>query len=99
MSRLDGATKLCAHRTLITNHIGPRAAQACGTHGLVGIHHDVVFGSFGDGIVVVVDGGLRVMIVAVGNDLTDIATLHGIISVLIHQLISLLHPPLVVLRR
>ena len=95
---LDGAAELGSHGALVADHVGPSAAKACRTHCFVGIHHDVVAGSLSDGVVVVVDGGLRVVVVAVGNDLSDVAGLHCVVAILVHERIGLLHPTFIVQR-
>ena len=70
--------------TLVANHVGPGATKTCGAHCLMGIHHDTMLHSLCDGIVIVVDDGLTVMVLAIRDDLTHITTLHSIIAVFIH---------------
>ena len=40
--------------------------------------------------------GLAVMAFAVGQNLAYVATLHGIVAVLVHQLVGFFHPVLVI---
>ncbi len=93
---LDGAAELGAHRTFVADHVGPGATQAGRTHGLVGIDHDMVLGGLHNGVMVVVDEGLAVVVLAVRDDLAHIAALHGIVPILVHEVIGLLHPTLVI---
>ena len=62
----------------------------------MGVHHDVVLGSLLDAVEIMVVGRLRVVIVATGNDVAHIATLHGVVAVLVHKTICLLEMALVV---
>ena len=93
---LDGAAELRAHRALVADHVRPGAAQARRAHRLVGVDHDMVLRGLHDGVVVVVDERLAVVILAVRDDLAHVTALHGIVAVLVHQVIGLLHPALVI---
>ena len=68
LTRVDAGAELVAHSALVADHVGPRAAQSRRTHCLVGVDHDVVLGGLGDGIVVVVDQGLAIVILAIGDN-------------------------------
>ena len=93
---MNALAELGAHSALVANHIGPRAAEARGSHRLVGVDHNMMLGSLHDGIVIVVVDGLAVMPFGEGDDGTHVAALHGIVAILIHKVVSLLHPALVV---
>ena len=56
----------------------------------------MMLGSFHNGIMVVVVDRLAVVTFTKGNDGSHIAAFHGIIAVLVHQSVSLLHPTLVI---
>ena len=62
----------------------------------MGIDHDMVLCSLYNGIVIMVDGGLAVMIVSVRDDRAHISALDGIVAVFVHEGVGLLHPMLVV---
>ena len=98
MAGLDALAELGAHGTLVADHVGPSAAQARRAHSLVGVDHDMVFGGLHDGIMVVVVDGLAVVAFAKGDDGAHVATLNGIVTVLVHQVICLLHPSFVIHR-
>ena len=94
-----GAAKglvLGAAGALVAHHVGPGAAQAGGAHGLVTVDHDVVLGSLGHGIVVVVDHPLAVVVLAAGNDVAHIAALDGVVAVAVHQGVGRVEMALVV---
>ncbi len=93
---MDALAELGAHSALVANHIGPGATEARGAHRLVGVDHDVVLGGLNDGVMVVVVDGLGVVALGEGDDGADIAALHGVVAVLVHQVVCLLHPALVV---
>ena len=62
----------------------------------MGVDHDAVLGSLGDGVVVVVDERLAVVVLAVGDDFAHIAALDGVIAILVHQVVGFFHPALIV---
>ena len=87
---------LRASGALVAYQVGIGAAKARGTGCLVGVDHDVVLGGLLHGIEIVVVHGLRVVMVAAGNDVSHVTGLHGVVAVIIHQLVGLLHPSLIV---
>ena len=96
MTRLDGAAELGAHGAFVADHVRPGAAQAGRADGFMGVDHDVVLGRLDDGIVVMVDDRLAVVILAVRDDLADVAALDGVVAILVHEVVGLLHPALVI---
>ncbi len=87
---------LRATRALVANPVWPRARYSGGSCGLVGIDHDVVLRRLGDTAQVVVVHLLREMVVATRYDVAHIATLHGIIAILVHEIVGILHVTLIV---
>ena len=81
---------------LVAHEVWPCATQTSGASSFMGVHHDVVLSSLLYAVEVVVIGGLRVMIVATGDDVAHIATLHSIVAILIHQAICLFKMALIV---
>ena len=55
--------------TLVTDEVGPRAAQSSGTYGLMGVDHDVIVGCPLDGMLVMVDFELTVVVFTTRNDI------------------------------
>ena len=96
MAGVDEAAIFAAHCALVADHVGPGAAKAGRTHCLVGVHHDMVLGGLDDGVVIVIDERLAVVMLAVRDDISHITALYGIVSVLVHQGVGLLHPALVI---
>ena len=84
---------------LVAYQVGPCAAQTGGTCSLMRIHHNMVFGSLGYAVEVVVVHYLRVVVLASRNDVAHIAALYGVVAVAVHQLISRLKVALVVHNR
>ena len=62
----------------------------------MGIDHDVVLGCLLHGIEVVVVHRLAVVEVATWNYITHISAFHGIVAVVVHELISFLHVSLII---
>ena len=62
----------------------------------MGIYHDVVVGSTFDGMLVVVDFNLAVVVFATWNDVAHISAFHGIVSIVTHKLVGTIHVLLVV---
>ena len=87
---------LGAAGALVANQVGPGAAQTCGSYSLVGIYHDVVVGGTFDGMLVVVDFNLAVMVFATWDDVAHISAFHGIVSIVTHELVGTIHVLLVV---
>ena len=81
---------------LVTDQIGPCAAQTGGTHSLMGIDHNVVFGGEFDAILVMVNHPLAIVMLAAGDDIAHIAALDRIVIILIHQLVGSLQMTLIV---
>ena len=97
-----GATErlvLGAAGTLVADEVGVGAAETCWANGLVGIDHDMVLGSLGDGIEVVVDHPLAVVVLTARDDVAHVAALHGVVAILLHELVGLVHVALVVAHR
>ena len=91
-----GGLVLSAACCLIANEVGPGTTKACRTYGLVGIDHNMMLGSLLDAIEVVVHHPLTIMILPPGDDIAHIATFHGSVAILIHQLVGSLQMALVV---
>ena len=66
MTGFDALTELSPHGTFVANHVGPGAAEACRSYGLMGVYHDMVLGGLHDGIMVVVVDGLAIVAFAKG---------------------------------
>ena len=96
MARIDAAAVLGAHGALVADQVRPGAAEARRAHRLMGIDHDVVLRRLLEGEQVVVDQRLAVVMLAVRDDVAHVAALHGIVAVLVHELVSLLHVALVI---
>lgn len=60
------------------------------------IDHDLVVCSTLDGMLVVIDSDLAVVVLTTRDEVADIAALHRIIAIVLHQLIGLVHVLLVV---
>ena len=84
---------------LIADEVRIGTAETRRTRGLVGVDHDMMLGSLLHDIEVVVVHRLRVVMVATWDDVAYVAGLYGIVAVFVHQLESLFHVALVVLRR
>ena len=82
--------------TLVTDHVGPSAAQARGAHSLVGIDHDVMLGGLLNAVLVMIDDPLAIVILATGQDVSHIAALDGVIAQFVHQRVGLLKVALIV---
>ena len=91
-----GGLVLSAACCLIAYQVGPGTAEACRMYGLVGIDHNMMLDSLLDAIEVVVVHPLAVMILPPGDDIAHVATLHGSVAILIHQLVGSLQMALVV---
>ena len=74
-----------ASRGFVPYKVGPCTAEACGTHGLVGVHHYVMIRRLPDGIQIMVHHPLVIMPGAEGDDLADVSGFHRVVSVFIHQ--------------
>ena len=96
VSRFDTLTEFGTHGAFVANHVGPSAAETSRSYRLVRVHHDMMFGSLHDGIVVVVVDGLAIVALAEGDDGAHITAFHGIVAVLVHQGVGFLHPTLIV---
>ncbi len=90
---------LGAHGALVAHEVGIGAGKTGGTHCLVAVNHDVVLGSLLHGIEVMVHHALAVVRLALGQNVAHIATLHGIVAVLIHEGVGGVHVCLIVGRR
>ncbi len=65
----------------------------------MGIDHDMVFGSLGDAIEIVVVDRLAIVMLTTWDDVADISTLDGVIAILVHQVVCSPEMSLVVLCR
>ena len=72
---------------LIANQVWPSAAQACGAHSLMGIHHNMVLGGLFDAIEIVVIHPLTIVVFSTGNDITYVSALHSSVAIFVHQII------------
>ena len=81
MSGLNALAELSTHGTLVSNHVGPSAAETCRSHGLMGVYHNMMLGGLHDSIMVMVVDGLAVVAFAEGDDGAHIAALHGVVAV------------------
>ena len=96
MAGVDIGPELGTHGALVANHVGPGTAKAGRAHRLVGIHHNVVLCSLNHSVMIMVDDGLAVMVLAVRDDIAHVAALDGVVAVLVHELVGLLHVTLIV---
>ena len=71
-------------------------AQACRTHSLMGIHHNLMLCSLFQSIQIVVDYRLAVMMFSERENISYISALYGIIAVFVHQVQSLIKMTLVI---
>ena len=62
----------------------------------MGVHHDMVAGSLADREQVMVDQGLAVVVLPVRDDIAYVAAFDGIVAILVHQSVGLLHPPFII---
>ena len=83
----------------VADQVGVGAAESRGTYRLMGIDHDVMLGGLGHGVEIMVVHPLAVMMLAARDDVADITRLHGIVAVLVHKLVGLLHMALVIAHR
>ena len=92
----DGAAELGTAGGFVAYHVGPGAAEAGGTHCLVGVNHDMMLRGLHDGVVVVVDHELAVVVLPFWEDVAHIAALHGIVTVAVHEIVRIFHVTLVI---
>ena len=86
----------CAAGRFVADQVGVGAAQSCRAHGFVGIDHDFIVGGLGHGVQVVVHHPLAVVVLAAGDDVAHVAALDGVIAVVYHELVGLVHVAFVV---
>ena len=94
-----GATECLILRTtgtLVAHQVGPCTAETCGAHGLMTVYHDVEVGGTLDGMQIVVHFQLTVVMLATRDDISNVATLYGIVAIVLHQLVGPVHVFLVV---
>ena len=82
--------------TLVADEVRIGTAEPRRTDGLVGIDHNLVVCSALDGMLVMIDSDLAVVVLTTRDEVADIAALHRIIAIVLHQLIGLVHVLLVV---
>ena len=82
---------------LISYHVWPRTAKACGARCFMGVDHDMSFGSLLNHIEVMVVHGLRIVMVATGNDVSYIACLHSIVAIFLHQVEGIVQVAFIIL--
>ena len=63
------------------------------------VDHDLVLGSLLDGIQVVVVERLAVMMLATGQHVAYVSALYGVVAILVHQIVGILHAALIIARR
>ena len=96
VSRFNVAAVFAAHGALIAYHVGPGAAEACRTHRLMCIYHDMMLCSLDYGIVIVVDEGLAVVVFTVWDDIAYVSALDGVVAVFVHEIVGFFHVALIV---
>ena len=101
MSRFGSSESLifCTASTLVANQVRISAAETGRTHSLMGIYHDVIIGSTGYGMLIVIDFQLTVVMLATRNDVAHITALYSIVAIILHQLVSSVHILLIVHHR
>ena len=87
---------LSATRALVADPVWPCACDTRGTCCLMRVDHDVVLCGLGDATQVVVVHLLREMIVATRYDVAHVTALHGIVAILVHEIVSVLKVTLIV---
>ena len=80
----------------ITDKIRISTAQSGRPNGFMGIYTNLIIGGFGHCIEIVIVHPLSVMMFTTWDDITHITTLHCIISIVHHELISLVHMAFVI---
>ena len=83
----------------ITDKVRICTAQACRTYCLVSINHNLVIGCLFNGIKIVIIHPLSVVVLTARNDIAYITALHSIVTVVYHELVSLVHMTFVVAYR
>src|SRR5688572_18735411 len=94
-----GTTKglvFCSSCRFITDQVRISAGNTSRTHGLMSVHHDLVFSRFFNSILVMIVDPLAVMVFTTGKDVAYITALYSIIAVFLHKLISCIHMALIV---
>ena len=84
---------------LVAHEVRVGAAKAGRADCLMGVDHHLVLCSLGHSIEIVVHHPLAVVVFAPREDIPDITALHGIIAVVVHQLVGLLHVPFIIADR
>ena len=98
MERLASVSGLIfsAPCSLVPDQVRPGAAKSGGTHCLVGVYHDMMFGGFLDAIKVMVIHPLPVVILAAWDYVAHVAALDGIVAVFVHEVVGCLEVTFVV---
>ena len=81
---------------LVTNQVRISATKSRRAYCFMSIDANLIIGSFGHSIKVVVIHPLTVMMFATGNHIAYITTLHSIVAVVYHKLVSFIHVAFVV---
>ena len=98
MARSRAAKRLIlsAASTLVANKVRPGATDAGGTSGFVSINHNMIVGSFLDGILIVVVNPLAVVVFATRDDVSHISAFHCLVAVCVHKCVCRIHMSLIV---
>ena len=62
----------------------------------MGVYHDMFLGGFPDAEGIMVDYRLAVMVLAVRDYIPHVTALHGIIAILVHEIVSLVDMTLII---
>ena len=84
---------------LVADQVRPGAAESRGTHRLVLVDHDLALRRLLDAVEVVVVAPLRVVVVAVRQDVADVARFDGVVAEALHEAVRRIKAALVVARR
>ena len=90
---------LCTTSRLIAYQVRIGTTKTCRACCLMSIDHDMVLGSLGYAIKIVIVEPLTIVMLATRNDVTYISALHRIVTILIHQVIGSLQMTLIITHR
>lgn len=98
VARLASAESLILRTAcrLIADEVWPCAAYSGGTHSLMSIDHYLIVGGFLHSILVMVYKPLAEMVASCRDYVANISAFYGIIAVVLHKLICLVHAALVI---
>ena len=89
----------CTTGRFITNQIRICTAQSSRANSLVCIHHNFMIRSFLHRIQIMIIQPLTVVVFTTWDDIANISTLHRIVTVIFHKLISFIHMTFIVTHR